>query len=204
MIIYILITLLFYILRLPLQSLSFFENLAVSPLLFRGISDGIVIIGILALLRIQGPLKHGLYGWKLPSWLDLLYAIVCGLILIMLSLSLAQFSVYNPYFEYFSVHIYLIYIFLAIASIAEELFFRGFLLQMLNKYKVPHLTINIMSSVIFGISHIYMGLGSVVFSSIAGFILGYLLLRYKSITISFLGHFIYNAFVYTLFIVSNV
>lgn len=193
------IVLLFTLLRLPLH--SFLPLDVINPLLLRAIADILIIIGIYLLLRLQGNASSKLLGWNRPRVYDLLYGSILALILFSLSLVIVTMGSFTPPYTFFSIQIYHIYILLFITTCTEELFFRAYLLNKLIKSNMHIIYALVINGLVFGLSHISMGLGGVLFSALSGIILGYGVYKYNSITIGVVGHYLYNAIVYTLFLI---
>lgn len=176
----------------------------VSALLYRILADGAIIVGLLLLLRTQGPLSNNLCGWKKPSTKDILIGTTGALVLFALILSITTIiSQPLPYDIHLTINIYKAFVLLFITSITEELFYRGFFLKKLLQANIPLLYSIIISSLVFGLAHMYLGLGGVLFSIMSGMILAYMVITYKSITTSIVAHVIYNFLYYTLHLLSN-
>jgi len=107
-------------------------------------------------------------------------------------------------FSLFSLHFLLVQFF--VVSIPEELFFRGFLMQLISEYtgnrKVCYFLsyANILSSVLFSAAHIFthslMWSMSILFPSL---IFGYFREKYNSVWPSIILHFWYNI-IFSIFI----
>jgi membrane protease YdiL (CAAX protease family) len=77
------------------------------------------------------------------------------------------------------------------AGIGEELFFRGFLLAILNWY-LPLWAAAVIAVVLFGLAHTYQGIKGIVSTAVVGAVLMVLYLVTGSLWVSMLAHAVYD------------
>lgn len=196
----ILIILLFFLLRLPLPDILGIPF--ISSISYRIIADmSFLIIFFLILMGKKMPFSNTLFGWKKPKASDFLLGIIVSLLLFSLSLMITHIVPQKQIYDSAMImNEILIYFLIIIASIVEELFYRGYAIHLIKRYTNASAPIIIISSsFFFAMGHIYQGMGGIVFSFFAGGLLSYILLRYKSITIPLLAHIVYNLFFYTMY-----
>lgn len=83
----------------------------------------------------------------------------------------------------------------AIASIAEEIIFRGYVINALSN-RLSITTSVVWSALIFASGHVFFGPGFLIYICVAAFIPAYLYLRFDSLYPAMLMHFFNNAFSY--------
>ena len=88
----------------------------------------------------------------------------------------------------------LLWIFMSFsAAVSEEVSFRGYLLTKLNLWIKNIWLIAILSSVAFGMGHIYQGVGGVILTAIYGFFFAMLFLWKRTLAPCIFAHFIQDA-----------
>lgn len=201
----ILIILSFLLLRLPLSRMLHIPS--ISNISYSIIADmGFLVVFFLILLwrkpsRSYSLLAHSLLGWNKPKPIDVLLGIIGALLLFSLSWIITEIAPRRHIYDAEMVlNSFKIYMLIIIASIVEELFYRGYCMKLIKRYtNASNLIIIITSSCFFAIGHIYQGTAGVVFSFFGGIILSYLLLHYKSLIIPLLAHILYNVLFYTIY-----
>jgi membrane protease YdiL (CAAX protease family) len=88
---------------------------------------------------------------------------------------------------------------LASASIVEELVFRGLLIPAGISVGLSAIVALALSSVLFGVAHLYQGPAAVVFTGLLGFILGYALLLTGSLLPAVAIHFLLDMRAFVIF-----
>ena len=78
------------------------------------------------------------------------------------------------------------------ASLGEELFFRGYLLnqikQLFHKSKIRNFLAILLSSIVFSIAHLYQGIPGVIKIFLVGALLGIIFIKYKNLKLVILLH----------------
>lgn len=93
----------------------------------------------------------------------------------------------------------ILFFIVAIMPIAEEIFFRGFLMEKFESYAGKNFAI-IMSAVLFGIAHMSYGkIYPVIMPIIMGLLLGYIVIKTKSLFASIIAHITFNVTVIILY-----
>jgi len=96
-----------------------------------------------------------------------------------------------------------IFLLIAIMPIAEEIFFRGFLLDKINDYAGKNVAI-FSTAFLFGIAHFSYGkIYPVIFPMIMGVLLAYIVFKTKNLFASIIAHIIYNVVVFMLYILAK-
>ena len=81
---------------------------------------------------------------------------------------------------------------LILPPLVEETIFRGLILQYLRRAGACFIVANLIQSVLFGIFH--MNLVQGIYTSVFGFLLGYLVWRYQSLLVPMAMHALFNFF----------
>ena len=92
-----------------------------------------------------------------------------------------------------------LFVLVAVIPVAEEIFFRGFLLEKIESYAGQNIAI-VTTSILFGIAH--MGYGKVypvVFPMIMGLLLAYIVIKTKNLFASIFAHVSFNVVVIILY-----
>lgn len=92
---------------------------------------------------------------------------------------------------------------IAIMPIAEEIFFRGFLLDKINDYAGKNIAI-FSTAILFGIAHMeYAKIYPVVITFLMGIVLAYIVLKTKNLLSAIIAHVTYNIVVYVMYILAS-
>lgn len=156
-------------------------------------------LGVFLLATIV-PLCRKKSDWLTALKVFLLCGILAVLVLLILSWALGYVRL-DPKIPSFTA----MWLFhnLFFVAIAEEVFFRGFLLQRIADYlrgvKIGIIIALLISSIVFGLMHFYGGLCYVFLSTVAGIIYGLAYLWSGRIESAILVHFIVNAIHFFLF-----
>lgn len=95
------------------------------------------------------------------------------------------------------------FILIAIMPVAEEIFFRGFLLDKINNYAGKNITI-FSTAILFGIAHMeYAKIYPVVLTFLMGIILAYIVFKTKNLFSAIIAHVTYNVIVYVMYILAS-
>lgn len=97
----------------------------------------------------------------------------------------------------------LLFVLVTVIPVAEEIFFRGFLLEKIESYAGQNIAI-VTTSILFGIAH--MGYGKLypaVFPMIMGLLLAYIVIKTKNLFASIFAHVSFNAVVIILYFLVN-
>ena len=93
----------------------------------------------------------------------------------------------------------ILFLLVAIMPVAEEIFFRGFLLEKFESFAGKNFAI-VMSAVLFGIAHMSYGkIYPVVMPIIMGLLLGYIVIRTKNLYSAIIAHVTFNVTVIVLY-----
>jgi len=96
-----------------------------------------------------------------------------------------------------------IIILLLVQPIAEEIYFRGFLLEKLTKLSTPWIAL-VVTSALFGIAHLtYNNIYPAFMTFLAGIILGYAVIKTKNLTTGIIAHIIFNATSFSLYLLGQ-
>jgi membrane protease YdiL (CAAX protease family) len=95
------------------------------------------------------------------------------------------------------------FILIAIMPVAEEIFFRGFLLDKINNYAGKNIAI-FSTAILFGIAHMeYAKIYPVVITFLMGIILAYIVFKTKNLFSAIIAHVTYNVIVYVMYILAS-
>jgi membrane protease YdiL (CAAX protease family) len=95
------------------------------------------------------------------------------------------------------------FILIAIMPVAEEIFFRGFLLDKINNYAGKNITI-FSTAILFGIAHMeYAKIYPVVLTFLMGIILAYIVFKTKNLFSAIIAHVTYNVIVYVMYVLAS-
>ena len=93
----------------------------------------------------------------------------------------------------------ILFFIVAIMPVAEEIFFRGFLMEKFESYAGKNFAI-VMSAVLFGIAHMSYGkIYPVIMPIIMGLLLGYIVIKTKNLFASIIAHVTFNIVVIILY-----
>jgi len=103
-------------------------------------------------------------------------------------------NLYSPVMLFFLV---------TIQPIAEEVFFRGFLLEKIEGFSGKNIAI-FSTAILFGIAHMSYGLVyPVIFPIIIGFILAYIVIKTDNLYTAIISHIIFNSATYILYVLAS-
>lgn len=92
---------------------------------------------------------------------------------------------------------------IAVMPIAEEIFFRGFLLDKINDYAGKNIAI-FSTAALFGIAHMtYVKVYPVVFTFLIGIILAYIVFKTKNLLSAIIAHITFNVVVYAMYFLAK-
>jgi len=96
-----------------------------------------------------------------------------------------------------------LFLLISIQPIAEEIFFRGFLLDKIESFAGKNIAI-VSTAVLFGVAHMTYGkLYPTLFPVIIGLIFGYIVLKTKNLYSSIIAHVIFNVVSFVLFLLAK-
>ena len=96
-----------------------------------------------------------------------------------------------------------LFLLVAIQPVAEEIFFRGFLLEKIDKFAGPNFAI-FTTALLFGLAHaMYNDVFPVVIAMVMGILLAYVVIKTKNLFTSIIAHIIYNVGALALYYLSQ-
>ena len=171
--------------------------------LFPSIFNGCWLIATILLICLSKRAKAGIrfqtrttllqFAWALGLALFFISAMVLVNILYGAPAGLLISSLFG-FLKYEAANTLIFFAFQLLVSITEELFFRGWLLSVLQIKLHPALSI-IITAFLFGLIHLVTsGLISFIFSSILGLIFAFVRIKFKSCSVYslILAHLLYN------------
>jgi membrane protease YdiL (CAAX protease family) len=91
------------------------------------------------------------------------------------------------------------FIILTIQPVAEEIFFRGFLLQKIQSWKGPTIAI-IATSILFGCAHLSYGkIYPMIMTALVGGVLAYMVIKTKNLMTGIVAHILFNIASFSLY-----
>ena len=97
----------------------------------------------------------------------------------------------------------ILFVLVAVIPVAEEIFFRGFLLEKIESFAGQNVAI-VVTSVLFGVAHIGYGkLFPVIMPMIMGLLLAYIVIKTKNLFASIFAHVSFNVVVIILYFLSK-
>ena len=127
--------------------------------------------------------------------------IAIDLVLIALGYDLTDVSNITQLESLFSLP--LIIVLIIIQPIAEEIFYRGFLLDKLTTYKGPWFAL-IITSILFGAAHLlYYNIYPAVLSAIAGMVFGFVVIKTKNLTTGIIAHISFNVISFSFYLIGT-
>lgn len=142
-------------------------------------------------LTVEGLDRAILWGFVSVIFTFILFFII-GFILVSLGIDTNELSNIPDIEQYISTPIAL-FILASVQPIAEEVFFRGFLLDKIEGFAGTNVAI-FSTAVLFGIAHMVYGeIYPAVFPIIIGIILGYIVVKTRNLYSSIIAHVLFNA-----------
>jgi len=167
-----------------------------------------VLVNKLTLKEIFNRLKLRLEGidvaflWGIAS-AAIMFAIVflIGVILVIMEYNIEELSNIPDLQQYFSIPS--LFLLIAIQPIAEEIFFRGFLLEKIDSLAGKPMAI-LTTAVLFGLAHMSYGkIYPVIMPMMMGLILGFVVIKTKNLYSAIIAHVIFNLTAFILSILSQ-
>lgn len=122
---------------------------------------------------------------------------IFGILFTVLGFDLSDASNIKDIEQIFSLPVMLILI--TFQPITEEIFYRGFLLEKIEKLVSPSAAV-LITAVLFGLAHLSMGNVYPAFlTAIAGIILGVLVIKTKNLSAAIIAHILFNVSSFTLY-----
>ncbi len=123
------------------------------------------------------------------------------LVLVQLGFNLSESSNITDLEQYFSLPA--MFVLLTIQPIAEEIFFRGFLLEKIQNLAGAKVAI-ITTSILFGLAHLSYGkVYPALMTAIVGIIFAYLVVKTRNLTTVIIAHILFNVTSFVLYLVSQ-
>ena len=124
-----------------------------------------------------------------------------GVILIVMEYNAEELSNIPNLQQYFSIPS--LFLLIAIQPIAEEIFFRGFLLEKINSIAGKSMAI-LTTAILFGLAHMSYGkVYPVIMPMIMGLLLGFVVIKTKNLYSAIIAHVLFNLTAFILSILSQ-
>jgi len=167
-----------------------------------------VLVNKLTLKEVFNRLRLRLEGIDVAFLWGIVSAVVMfgivfliGLILVFMDYNVEELSNIPNLQQYFSIPS--LFLLIAIQPIAEEIFFRGFLLDKIESLAGKSMAI-VTTAVLFGLAHMSYGkIYPVIMPMIMGLILGFVVIKTKNLYSAIIAHVIFNLTAFILSILSQ-
>ncbi len=167
-----------------------------------------VLVNKLTLKEIFDRLRLRLEGIDVAFLWGIVSAVVMfgivfliGVILVVMEYNVEELSNIPNLQQYFSVPS--LFLLIAIQPIAEEIFFRGFLLEKIDSLAGKPMAI-LTTAVLFGLAHMSYGkVYPVIMPMVMGLILGFVVIKTKNLYSAIIAHVIFNLTAFILSILSQ-
>jgi len=167
-----------------------------------------VLVNKLTLKEIFDRLRLRLEGIDVAFLWGIVSAVVMfgivfliGVILVVMEYNVEELSNIPDLQQYFSIPS--LFLLIAIQPIAEEIFFRGFLLEKIESQAGKPMAI-LTTAVLFGLAHMSYGkIYPVIMPMIMGLILGFVVIKTKNLYSAIIAHIIFNLTAFILSILSQ-
>jgi membrane protease YdiL (CAAX protease family) len=192
----------FEIILLLLQFLIVAGSMVIVPLLWYVLVNKFSLRVILAHLNIHNKRwdKSILYGIGTVALCFIIIFIV-DLILIQLGFNLNESSNITDLEQYFSLPA--MFVLLTVQPIAEEIFFRGFLLEKIQNLAGAKIAI-LTTAILFGLAHLSYGKVYPAFmTAIVGIIFAYLVVKTRNLKTVIIAHILFNVTSFVLYLISQ-
>jgi len=194
--------LIFEILLLTIQLTLVIVLLIFFPIIWYVLVNKFTLKEIFDRLRLRLEGIDAAFLWGIVSAV-VMFGIVflIGVILVIMEYNVEELSNIPDLQQYFSIPS--LFLLIAIQPIAEEIFFRGFLLEKIDSLAGKPMAI-LTTALLFGLAHMSYGkVYPVIMPMIMGLILGFVVIKTKSLYSAIIAHVIFNLTAFILSILSQ-
>ena len=192
----------FEIVLLLLQFLLVAGSMVIVPLLWYVLVNKYSLRVIFAHLNIHRKQwdKSILYGVGTAA-LCFIIIFIIDLVLVQLGFNLSESSNITDLKQYFSLPA--MFVLLTVQPIAEEIFFRGFLLEKIQSFAGAKVAI-VTTGILFGLAHLSYGNPYPAFAiTFVGIIFAYVVIKTRNLKTVIIAHILFNVTSFVLYLVSQ-
>lgn len=197
-----LVKLLFEIFTLLIQASLVIIFMILTPYIWYSLVNGLSLKGMFARINLHKKNLHMAFLWAIFTVIAAFFVlIILGNIFNFFGVNVEDTSNIQNLEMFFSVPTILILI--TLQPIAEEIFFRGFILEKIDS-RYGNIPAIVISSVLFGIAHLsYGNIYPAIMIIFIGALLAVLVIKTKNLTAAIIAHVLFNVISFIFYIIGK-